>query len=339
MRKSILLPLVVLACSGDARDSDYHVVADFIGRSIPLACHAVDLGGIAVDRLHPATDTSFFVLDAAGGRIAEYTDRFEQVWALDFDEHGPAAVQRPVDAALLGDTAVAVAARGGLRLVILDRTGRPIHIEPLTFIPSALAAGEQDDVLVSAMPVGPRPEVLLFRFHSGELAPLNVPIRRYPDMTVGALGNATLAASLPDGSALVVHQFFAPRGFRVVPASGSVVPLPVPTPDATRERIDFVPRPPVTRDQFSSMLTPALALSVDRGNGEVYLLTRSGRTIDGRSERAILRLGRRLGYVESYLLEVHAVQLAFLSRADALIVVDDLDRPYLCPLRASTDGE
>lgn len=339
MRKSILLPLVVLACSGDARDSDYRLISDFVARSVRLACQPVDPGGTAVDRLHSATDTSFIVLDDANGRIAEYTDRLEPVWALEYEEHGPAAVERPVDAALLGDTAVAVVARGGLRLVILDRTGGPIHVEPLTFIPNAVTAGEEDDVLVSAMPVGRRPEVLLFRFHRGELAPLDVPTRRYPDMTVGALGNATLAASLPDGSALVVHQFFAPRGFRVVPASGAVAPLAVPTPDATREWIDFVPRPPVTQDQFSSMLTPALALSADRGKGELYVLTRSGRVIDGRAERAVLRLDRRLGYLGSYLLGVHAVHLAFLPRADALVVADDLDRFYLCPLHASTDGE
>jgi hypothetical protein len=310
-----------------------------MGRSVPLACQPVELGGEAVDRLHSATDTTFVVLDDAGGRIVEYTDRLEQVWALEYHEHGPAAVERAVDAALLGDTAVAVVARGGLRLVILDRAGGLVHVEPLAFIPNAVTGGEADDVLVSALPVGAKPEALLFRFHGGELAPLDVPTRRYPDMTVGALGNATLAASLPGGSAVVVHQFFAPRGFRVVPATGEVAPLAVPTPDATRERIDFVPHPPVTQDQFSSLLTPALALSADRGRGELYLLTRSGRMIDGRAERAVLRLDRRLGYLGSYLLGVHAVQMAFLARADAIVVADDVDRFHLCPLRASTDGE
>lgn len=339
MRKSTLLLLLVLACSGDTRDSDYRLIADFAQRSVPLACHPADLGGTAVDRLHSATDTSLLVLDGAGGRVAEYSDRLEQVWALEYDKHGPAGVDRPVDAVLLGDTAVALVARSGPRLVILDRAGRLIHAEPLTFVPNAVTGGEEDDVLVSAMPVGARPEVLLFRYHGGELTPLDVPTRQYPDMTVKALGNATLAASLPDGSAVVVHQFFAPRGFRVIPASGSVAPLAVPTPEATRDRIDFIPRPPVTQDQFSSMLAPALAISADRDKGELYLLTRSGRSVDGRPERAILRLDRRLGYLGSYLLAVHAVHLAFLARVHALLVADDMDRFYLCPLRASTDDD
>ncbi|NIQ59232.1 MAG: hypothetical protein GWN71_39495, partial [Gammaproteobacteria bacterium] len=74
---------------------------------------------------------------------------------------------------------------------------------------------------------------------------LDVPLRPYADMMIRALGNAALVETLPAGDAIVVHQFLAPRGFRVG-AGGEVTPLAVPTPDGTLEHLSFVPTAPVT---------------------------------------------------------------------------------------------
>ena len=158
-------------------------------------------------------------------------------------------------------------------------------------------------------------------------------------MTVGALANAALVESLPDGSALLIHQLLTPRAFRVAPGLGAATPVPVPTPDATRDLIGFVPHAPVTEDQFARILTPALALSVDRGRGDLYLLTRSGRQVNGRAERAVLRLDSELRYVASYTLDVHAVEMAALPARSALLVADDEDRIFLCSSHAETRGE
>lgn len=338
MRKSILLPLLLAACSGDGEDATFRVVEDFHARSTPVTCSTADLGEVAVEELRLVTDTTFLVLDAAQRRLAEYDEELRLLWTLEYPEHGPAAVESPVSATLIGDSAVAILDRGGLKLVILDRAGDLIRAEPLTFIPHSMAA-LGDDVLVTAVPLGASPEALLFRLRGAEMEALPVPPRPYTDMMVGTLGNSTIVETFPEGSALVVHQFLAPRAFHVDLDGDTVSPLPVPTPDATAGLVEAVPRAPITEDQFGDLLVPALAMSLDRTRREVYLLTRSGRLVDGRRERALLRLDDGLGYLESYLLDAHAVRMVVLPRRRAAVVTDDLDRPYLCPLDADTRAE
>ena len=338
MRKSILLPLLVVACSGDVSDAAYRVVPDFVGRSTPIACRGVDLGDIAVESLRSASDSTFVVLDAAQRRITEYDDRLQERWTLDYLERGPAAVDRPVGVGLLGDSAVAVLARGALRLLVLARDGRLVRSQRLEFIPHSLAT-TGDEVLVTAMPMGGTPGSLLFRYRNGQLEPVPIPRRDYADMMIGGLGNSALVETFADGVALVVHQILAPRAFRVSADRAHVSVLAVPTPDETAHLVQNVPRAPVTEAQFDHMLLPAMALSVDRAAGEAYLLTRSGRTVNGQRERAILRTDADLGFLDGYLLDVNAVHMAVLPRRGAALVVDDMDRFHLCPLRESTAAE
>jgi hypothetical protein len=339
MRKSILLPLLAAACMGDTVDADYMVVRDFRGRSPSITCEPVDMAGEAPTRVAGATDTSFLVLNAAERRITEYRDDLTVLWTIEYEETGPGAIERPEGVALLGDTAVAVTARGGLRLVVLDRAGGVIRSVPLGFIPNGIAAAPGGDVLVTPMPMGNLPATLLVRFRGGERDELPVPRRPYADMLVGALGNAALVETLPDGSALVVHQFLAPRGFRVDLDGGAVTRVAVPTPDVTADLITNVPRSPISEDQADAILAPAMAMSVDRRSGDVYLLTKSGRTVNGRAERAFLRLDDRLGYTGSFIPDVHIDHMAVLPRRRAIIVADDMDRFYLCPVDADTHTE
>lgn len=338
MRKSILLPLLLTACS-DGSAAGYRIIHDFHDRAIPVACQAVDLGDVAVEELRLATDSSFLVLDAAQRRISEFSDGLRRLWTLEYEEVGPAAVDRPVSAVLLGDSAVAIAARGGLRLVVLDRGGGLLRARQLGFMPGAIAATDEGGVLVTAVPLGSTPGSLLFRLTDGGLEALPVPRRAYADMTVGALGNATRVEAIAPASALVVHQFLAPRAYHVSLGADAASVLPVPTPDATAGQIDFAPVPPITEDQLGDILAPAIAVSVDRGREEVFLMTRSGRWAGGRGERAILRLTRDLELLDAYTLDIHAVHMAVLPRRQAAIVADDLDRFFLCPLRVETRAE
>ena len=337
MRKSILLPLLVVGCSGDAEHAGYRVVPRFVDRSASVRCEPVDVGAAAVDVLRTVTDSTVLVLDAAARRVTELGDDLRPRWTLEYAEHGPGAVARPVAATLVGDT-VAVVVRDGLRLVLLTRSGRPLHEQPLEFVPNAIAASG-DELLITPMPLGAVPPSLLFRFHDGRLDEVPVPRRPYADMMVGAMGNATLVESLADGSALVVHQLLRPRAFRVSADRAVVAPLTVPTPDGTIALADAVPRAPITEEQFDRLLVPAMALSVDRARGEAYLLTRSGRTVDGRRERAILRTDDRLRYLASYLLDVNAVHMAVLPRRGAALVADDADRFFLCPIDGGAVAE
>jgi hypothetical protein len=329
MRKSILLPLLLTACAGGETGETYQIIPDFRATAIPVTCEAVDPGPVAVEQLRGATDTSVLVVDAAQRRVTELGDDLRTLWSFEYEEHGPAAVDGPLGAALLGDTAVALLARGGLRLVVLDRQGQLIRARPLGFLPNDIAA-HGDQLLVTAVAMGRTPGSLLFRERAGGLDTLPVAPRAYADMLIGALGNQPLVETFPDGAALVVHQFLAPRGFRV--HTDGITPLRVPTPDATEARIGYIPQSPVTADQYPNLLLPAMSLSVDRGRREAYLLTRSGRSVDGRLERAILRTDDHLAFRAAYTLDVHAVQMAILPRRGAALVVDDMDRFHLCPL-------
>jgi hypothetical protein len=247
---------------------------------------------------------------------------------------GPGAAEHPVSVAAVGDTAWAIAARGGLRLVVLSRAGRELETVPLDFIPHALESLGHGAFLLTAMPFGTKPPTVVVRIVGGDAQPLPVPRRRYEDMTVNALGNTALVESFSDGSALVVHQFMAPRAFKLT-TGGEAVALAAPTPAGTRAAIDFVPRAPLTEDQMPRTLVPAIAMSVDTGRSEVYLLTRSGRERDGRPERTVLRLTESLEYLDGFLLDVPAVGLVYLARTGVAVVHDDEDQFFACPLPTS----
>jgi hypothetical protein len=333
MRWSTLLLLLVLGACAGPDDAGPVVIEDFLGRSPRLACEPLDLPDpVAVTELRTASDSTVLVLDEPGRRVLELDAALRLVWVLEAPAVGPGALSSPVSAALLGDTAVAVAERQGLAVIVYSRSGSLIRTTPLGFAPSAVAARPSGELLVTAMPFGGTPGTLAVRYDGMTFHELPVPPRPYDDMFVGALGNTTLAEVLADGTVLVVHQFMAPRAFRV-DVGGGVEPLRVPTPDATRSRIDYVPTQPLGEAKLERMLVPASAMSVDRGRGEVYLLTRSGRRLDRGQERAILRLDDGLRLLESATLDVMARHLAVIPRDDVVLVVDDDDLFYVCDFR------
>lgn len=333
MRKSTLLLLLIVVACGEPEPEDYVLVEDFLARSPRLACEVLPSpGDLAVTDLRTASDSTVLVMDESNRRLVELDAGLRAVWELQAPSAGPGALNAPVAMVVLGDTAVAIAERQGLQLIVYARSGDLIRTIPLGFAPSGLAASPSGELLVTAMPFGETPRTLLLRydgatFHEVEIAP-----RPYADMFVGALGNTTLAEVLPDGAALVIHQFMAPRAFRVS-ADGRAERLRVPTPDATRASIDYIPVGPIMEEQIERMLVPASAMSVDRTRAEVYLLTRSGRRIEAGTERALLRLDDRLGLIESFTLGFVARHLAYLPSEQAILLVDDEDRFHACDLR------
>lgn len=329
-----ILPVLLTALApgcGEADAAGYLLIDDFLARSTAVACEAVSVESHpAAEEIRLASDSTWTVLDATGRALLEYDDTLRLRTRLPIPRRGPGSAEQPVSVTALGDTAWAIADRARLRVVILSRTGEELATVPLDFMPNSVEATPAGALLLTAVPVGDRPPTVLVRSDGASIEPVPVPRRSYTDMTVNALGNTALVETLPGGAALVVHQYLAPRAFRV--GAGTPTPLRVPTPDATRDQIDYVPTAPITEDQLPRTMTPAMAMSVDPTRGEVYLLTRSGRTRDGRPERAVLRLSDDLGFTAGFTLDVHAVGLVYLPRREAAIVVDDEDRFFLCPL-------
>ncbi|HUG40178.1 MAG TPA: hypothetical protein VMM12_06830 [Longimicrobiales bacterium] len=334
MRRSTLLLVVVLAACGEADRDVYTVVDDFLDRALPARCARAWAGaGIAVSELRSASDSTWLLLDEPRRRIAELDERMRTLWSLEYAAVGPGSAGKAVSAALLGDTAVAIADRGSLRLLVLSRGGELIRSTPLGFLPNMLAATPGGEVLVTPLRFGDEPPTLLVRFADGRRTELAVPPRYHPDVLVRTMGNIARVEVLPDGRALVLHEYMAPRGF-AVDLAGGVTRLAVPTPDATLEQLRYIPTPPLTEADQPRILVPALGLSVDRSRSEVYLMTRSGRTVAGVAQRAILRLDDRLGFLEGYTIDVAASRMAVLPRHRVAVVADDEDHLYTCALPA-----
>lgn len=329
MRKLTLLLLPLANGCGDVAATQ-GVIESFRTEATPLTCETVDLGvDTAPTELRLASDSTWTLLDEAQRQLMTFTDEFRLIRQIELPDIGPGAVEHPISAVLLGDTAVAVAARGGLRLVVLSMDGALRRSVPLEFIPNAIAASDSG-ILATPMPFGDRPSTLLLRNVDDDWEEMPVPKRAYDDMSIAALGNAALVETFPDGRILVMHQFFRPRAFIV--DSGRVDAVTPPIPDGTREQLDFVPRAPITDDQIRRTMVPALAMTIDPHRSEVYVLTRSGGELDDRLERAILRLSDRLAFIEGYTLPVIARSMVFLPRRHAALVVDDLDGLHLCAL-------
>lgn len=344
MRKSIL-PLAVSllasgACTAD-RPSGHVVIEDFIRRATPVRCRPADPGiELAVTELRLVSDTSFLVLDEAQRQVAVLDQELRLLWRVSYPEAGPASAEGAISAAVLGDSAVAIAARHPLRIVVLSRAGELRRSVPLDFVPNSIEATSDGGLLITPMPLGARPGSLLLRYDGSGVRELGLPLRPYDDMMIRALGNAALVETLPDGGALVVHQFLAPRAFRIS-RDGAVSGVPVPTPDASLESVGFVPRAPITEPQMLRMAVPAMALNVDPDRGDVYLMTRSGRLRDGRPERAILHLDPGLAFLDAYLLDAPASRMVYLPRRKTALVADDEDRFHACslaPLSTAAEG-
>jgi hypothetical protein len=333
MRTSTLLLLLVLVACGGTTNEEYVVIEDFLARSQALPCEPLGaLGYMAVTEIRVASDSTIMVLDGPGRRLVELDPALRTVWEMAVPSEGPGAVNTPVSMAVVGDTAIAIAERQGLQLIVFSRSGQLIRSTPLGFAPSAVAARPSGELVVTAMPFGETPGSLLFRHDGRVLHEVPVPPRPYADMFIGALGNTTLAEAFPDGAVLVMHQFMTPRAFRVQP-DGQVDRLTVPTPDATRAAIDYVPAGPLVEAEIERMLVPASAMTVDPRRSEVYLLTRSGRRLEGGTERALLRLDAGLGLLESFTLDFVARHMAVVSREQTVLMVDDQDRFHACDLR------
>lgn len=339
MRRPTLLLLLLsgLAC-GEPDGDVYAVVDDFLERAVPAPCERAQAeDGLAITEMRSVSDSTWLVLDEPRRRVAELDHEMRTLWSMQYPAVGPGSAGKAVSAALLGDTAIAMVDRGALRLLILSRSGELVASTPLGFLPNRLATLPGGEVLVTPLRLGDDPPTLLVRFGAGGRSDVPVPARYYEDIMVRAMGNIARVETFPDGRALVLHEYLAPRGFAVGP-NDEVTRLAVPTPDATLGQLDFVPTAPLSEADQPRILVPALGLSVDRRRSEVYLMTRSGRLVGDVPQRAIFRLDDRLGFLEAYTVDVAARDMAVLPARGIAVVTDEEDALFTCVLTGNTDA-
>ena len=338
MRRSTLLLGLLAAGCGAQEQPTYAVIDGFLERTVPARCTRAMLNdSVAITEIRSVTDSTWLLLDEAQRRVTELDHELRPLWSMALPAIGPGAVIKAVSAGLLGDTAVAIVDRGTLRLQVLSRGGEVIRSTPLGFLPNALATTASGQVLVTPLRMGDDPPTLLVRFDGEERTDVPVPPRYYRNGMHRAMGNIARVETFPDGRAVLSHEYLAPRGF-LIDASGGVEAALVPTPDATLDQLDYLPSIPATEEDQERIMVPTLAIGIDRSRSEVYLMTRSGRTVDGSLQRAILRLDDRLGLLEAFTADVPAFGMAVLPRHGRAILADEEDRLFTCDLPLARDA-
>jgi hypothetical protein len=303
------------------------IVNDFLERSVNVACEAVDA---PIDTPSPglfadATDFTFLVYPANETRVVLLDARLKPLQQFRFETAGPAGI-REVQAIAAGvDGTVWIADQRGRAIKQFGPEGL-LRAMATDFVPTALV-GDSNGIFAAAANGGEAK--LLYALRGEDFTPLPVRSIRQPDFLLSMLANQVVLASLPGGGVLAAHSALVPVADLWTPGAGART-RPLPYPDAARGALDYRPRIPLDDEAIGSMAVGALGISADRSAQEFLLLTRSGRLRAGRPERAIIRTDAEMRYVRSYLLDVHAVHMVYLSGIGAAIVVDDQDRWFRC---------
>ena len=326
-RKWIGIVAALSACTDASAGVPRAIVDDFLERSITVACEAVDAPadtpspGLFAD----ATDSTFLVYPVNETRVVLLDARLTPLEQFPFDTEGPGGIREVHALAAGADGTVWIADQEGRAIKQFGPEGlrRALATD---FVPSALA-GDGNDVFAAAANGGE--SKLLYALRGEAFAPLPVESIRQPDFLLSMLANQVVLAGLPGGGVVAAHSALVPVADLWTPGDGARTRA-LPYPDAARGALDYRPRIPLDDEAIASMAVGALGISADRAAREFLLLTRSGRLRAGRPERAIIRTDAEMRFLRSYLLDVHAVHMVYLSSIGAAIVVDDQDRWFRC---------
>lgn len=333
----VLFPsLVVFSLACAASDADQPVVvSEFVEGSEPIRCTQIEElpASLPVGDVQIAGDSLLLILYSQEREVVLYGTDLVPRHTIPFAEVGPGGVASPVAAALLQDSLIYIADRARQQLKLLDREGEDLGNLSLDFAPDRLLA-TGDRLYVTPIVMGSTPASLLHVVEAGSLRTLNVPTMQYADLTVNGLGNMVEIEATAAEGILLAHRFLEPTAYLIADAGeGNVERRTIPIPDRMRANVGRIPSVPITEDQLSDIATPVIALASDRATGDMLYLTRSGRSLSDYSEKAIVRVDDELGYLESYLLDVNATNLAHFAGSDESLVVDDEDRWYKCRTR------
>lgn len=333
-RHPSLLPslwLLAAAC-GSGNTPEHRFVDGFIDRSERVVCRPAPVPSeraAEVADLSAPGDTAVLALYARDRELRLHGPDLEPLRTVRFAAEGPTGVTAPVAASLVDDSIFYVADRSGHRLKRLGLDGRDRGQLRLPFPPQSIRS-ERGRIVIAPMVIGDEPPWLLYTLRDTLPVPVRIAAERHEDFTVHTLANLLAPALLPDGGLLAAHQLFVPAAY-IADAGGRVTRRPLPLPDGARHALGFRPRTPLTDDEIDRSLAAALALAPDPATGDVLYVTRSGERVDGSHGKAIVRVGGDFEYRRSYLLDVNATTLAYLSGPRRSIVTDPEGRWYRCP--------
>lgn len=329
------LPLVPLLAACAASDAAEPVlIEDFIERSVAVRCEpvpAMTARASSVADLATLSDSTLIVLYEHAREVAILGPDLEIREVVAFDADGPTGVRGPVSATLAGDTLIIVADQPRQRLKLLDLEGRDRGTVDLPFPPQRVQAAPSG-IYITPFVMGRHPTRLLHRWDGAEVEPFEIPTVRYGDAGINALANMAGVAAFPDGRLIVTHEFVEPFAHRVPAGSSgaSAERIPVPLPAATASALRRLPSGPLSEVDAGELPVATISAAPDAASGDLLILTRSGRFIDGRYEKAVIRFDEALGLRRSYLLDVNAIRMAYLANRGVSVIVDEVDQWYTC---------
>ncbi len=329
------LPLIVVLTACAVSDAAEPVlIDDFVERSVPVHCEPAPMltaREATVEDVASLGDSLLLVLYSEEREVAFVGPDLEVRHVVRFEEDGPTGVRAPVSATLLGDSLVYIADRSRYALKVLDLQGRDRGTVELPFPPQRVRAGSKG-IYITPFVMGRHPARLVYRLDGLTVHPVDIPTVRYGDAAINTLANLAGVTPFPDGRVVVTHEFMVPFAHTFTEGEeAEAVRLPVPLPVATGAALRTAPTKPLPEADAGELPVALLSTDADAITGDLLYLTRSGRMVDGRYEKAVVRLDSALGYRSSYLLDVNAIHMSYLAGLGMAVVVDEVDQWYTCP--------
>lgn len=329
---ALLLPVVLTSCAVGEEESPVFI-EDFIAHSTKPACEPAPESfrpGAFISSLTTVGDTIFLVLYGEAREVDLVTPDLETRRRVSLSDPAPGEEQILSSAILIGDSALLIADQLGTKLRRFDLEGRETGVTELDFSP--LSLHEVDgSIVVTPFVMGGYPTSLAFILdHSGRVSPLPVPTARYRDGAINTFANTAQIATYPDGRIVVNHFLMIPFARILTLDSRSPRRLPLPLPDGVRDRYGSIPSGPLDQDNADRVLAPVIDSAPDSRTGDLLYLTRTGRTSDAGSEKAIIRTDNEMRYLRSYLLDFNAVHLAYLAGPELALIATANSEWYLC---------
>lgn len=335
--RTLVLPLVLLylGASCAATDAPAPVfIDDFVEKALLVQCtisEEMSAPEYSVGEVATLSDTSFLVVYPLDQRIVFYGPELNVLRTIAFDSYGPTGVVEPGAATLAGDSIVYIADKSSHLLKRLDLDGRDRGSIRLDFAPEAVQASGES-VLVSPLVVGGHPRWLVYDVSDGEAMHRRVPAMRITDGLLNVLANMSVTAAFPDGRVVVGHRFIVPFAHILTTGTaGEVQRVPIPLPAGLRASLDALPEPPFDDSFARKVPTVLIDAAPDTRTGDLLYIVRTGRRVDDRFEKAIVRVDEDFAFSRAYLPGINAVRLAYLAEHSLSIIADEEDRWYICP--------